>query len=347
MKKALVTGITGQDGSYLAELLLSKGYEVHGLVRRSSSLNRERIDHIHTAGDNFEKQFILHYGDLSDSGRLTNLLHNIKPDELYHLGAQSHVRVSFDIPEYTSDVVGVGTLRLLEAIRNSGIQCRFYQASSSEMYGASPAPQDESTLLLPQSPYAVAKVMAYHNTNNYREAYGIFTSNGILFNHESPRRGENFVTRKITISLANILAGKQKVIRLGNLAAKRDWGFAPEYVEAMWMMLQLDKGDSFVIGTGEMHSVEDFLREAFNYVDLTYEKHVKIDPRYMRPLEVDTLCADYSMAKKAFGFEPRIKFSQLVRIMVDADMERAGLMPIGEGKEILKKEGFDWIKGTL
>jgi len=346
MKKAFITGITGQDGSYLAEFLLSKNYEVHGLIRRSSSLNRERIDHIHNAGDNSAKQLILHYGDLSDSGRLTNLLHNIKPDEFYHLGAQSHVRVSFDIPEYTSDVVGVGTLRLLEAIRNSGIQCRFYQASSSEMFGASPAPQDESTLLLPQSPYAVAKVMAYHTTNNYRDAYGIYACNGILFNHESPRRGESFVTRKITISLANIIAGKQSVIHLGNLAAKRDWGFAPEYVEAMWSMLQQNQATNYVIGTGEMHSVEEFLIEAFNYVNLTYDKYVKIDPRYMRPLEVDTLCADYSMAKKAFGFEPRIKFSQLVRIMVDADMERAGLTPIGEGNKILRKEGFDWIKKT-
>lgn len=343
MKKAFITGITGQDGSYLAELLLAKGYEVHGIVRRSSSVGRDRIDHLYTLEPAVASRVHLHYGDLCDAGRLTNLLHEITPDEIYHLGAQSHVRVSFDIPEYTSDVVGLGTIRILEAMRNAGVACKFYQASSSEMFGASPAPQNESTPLLPQSPYAIAKVMAYHATRNYREGYGLYACNGILFNHESPRRGENFVTRKITLGLANILAGKQQTIRLGNLTARRDWGFAPDYVEAMWTMLQQTQADDYVIGTGEMHSVEDFLREAFAYADLPYRKHVEIDRRHMRPLEVDTLCADIAKAKTALGFAPRVTFAELVRIMVDADMARLGLTPIGEGEKILARKQFTWL----
>ena len=337
MKTAFITGITGQDGSYLAEFLISKGYEVHGLVRRSSSINRERIEHLRAT-------IHLHYGDLSDSGGLTNLLHTLQPQEIYHLGAQSHVRISFDIPEYTSDVVGIGTIRILEAIRNAEIECKFYQASSSEMFGTSPSPQCESTPLLPQSPYAVAKLMGYHATCNYRDAYGLFACNGILFNHESPRRGEGFVTRKITTSLAKILAKKQDKLYLGNLFAQRDWGYAPEYVEAMWKMMQLGKPDDFVIGTGEMHTVEEFLKEAFTYVDLQYEKHVEIDKRHMRPLEVVSLCADIAKAKKTFGFQPRVSFAELVRIMVDADMEREGLTPIGEGNALLKKKEFTWLQ---
>lgn len=340
MKTAFITGITGQDGSYLAELLLSKGYMVHGIVRRSSSLNRERIDHLHDDND----RLLLHYSDISDSGCLTNLLHKIKPDEIYHLGAQSHVRISFDIPEYTFDVVGLGTLRILEAIRNFETKCKFYQASSSEMFGSSPPPQSEATPLCPQSPYAVAKTMAYHTTNNYRDAYDIFACNGILFNHESPRRGETFVTRKITIGLAKILAKKADKIQLGNLHSKRDWGFAPDYVEAMWKILQQEKPDDYVIGTGEMHSIEDFLIEAFTYADLPYQKHIEINERFFRPLEVDALCADISKAERQFGFKPRINFRELVRIMVDSDMEKLGLKPIGEGKEILKKKGFEWIR---
>lgn len=344
MKRALISGITGQDGSYLAEFLLSKNYEVHGLVRRSSSFNRARIDHLYTDKHENVCNLFLHYGDISDSGHLTNLLHEIRPDEVYNLGAQSHVKVSFEMPEYTSDIVGLGTVRILEAIRKAELNCKFYQASSSEMFGKAVPPQNEETVFLPQSPYAIAKVMAYYTTNNYRDAYGIFACNGILFNHESPRRGESFVTRKTTISLARILAGKQKKIYLGNLAAKRDWGFAPEYVEMMWTMLQRDKPVNYVVGTGQTHSVEDFLQEAFDYVGLDYKKYIEVDSSYLRPLEVDNLCADITKAKKDLGFSPRILFPELVKIMVDNDMVSEGLKPIGEGKKILKSKEFEWMK---
>lgn len=343
MKKALITGITGQDGSYLAELLLSQGYEVHGVIRRASTFNTHRIDHIykdpHTQnGVNLH----LHYGDVVASGNLLELVYTIRPDEVYHLAAQSHVRVSFDLPEYTGDVTGLGTIRILEAIRKSGIQTRFYQASSSEMYGSAPAPQNETTPFEPRSPYAAAKVYSYWVTRNYREAYKIFACNGILFNHESPRRGETFVTRKITRALAGILAGKQKYLYLGNLEARRDWGYAPDYVVAMWKMLQIDHPDDFVIGTGESHSVREFLEEAFGYMDLDWRDYVRIDPRYLRPTEVDHLQADPRKARQVLGWEPRVYFKDLVRIMVDADLELLGLESKGEGRKILEKYHGKW-----
>src|SRR5215216_7373527 len=319
-KKALVTGISGQDGSYLAELLLDKGYEVHGIIRRSSSFNTDRIDHLYR--DPHEKNVRLrtHYGDLADPVALTKLLYELQPDELYHLGAQSHVRVSFDIPEYTFDVTAAGTLRLLEAIRESGVTTRFYQASSSEMFGAAPPPQSELTPFHPRSPYAVAKVAGYWAAVNYREAYGMFASNGILFNHESQRRGETFVTRKITRALARIKHGLQDKLYLGNLDAKRDWGYARDYVEGMWRMLQHDEGDDFVLATGETHSVREFLGLAFGLADLEWEEHVEIDPKYFRPSEVDVLLGDPSKAGDRLGWKPRVPFEELVRIMVDADM---------------------------
>lgn len=341
-KRALITGITGQDGSYLAELLLAKGYEVHGLIRRASTFNTARIDHIYQDPHEPNARLFLHYGDLSNGEQLTNLIYNVQPDEIYHLGAQSHVRVSFDMPEYTGDVTGLGTTRILEAIRRSGIKTKFYQASSSEMFGASPPPQNENTPFRPRSPYACAKVYAYWMTVIYREGYGLFACNGILFNHESPRRGETFVTRKITRAIANILAGKQKKLYLGNLKAKRDWGYAPEYVEAMWLMLQQDEPDDYVIGTGEAHSVQEFLEEAFSYVDLDWREYVEIDPRYFRPIEVECLIADATKARQKLGWEPKITFKELVRIMVDADMEAVGLTPIGEGKRILEEKFAGW-----
>lgn len=321
-KKALITGITGQDGSYLAEFLLEKGYEVHGIIRRASTFNTSRIDHIyndpHTAGI----RLFLHYGDLADSSNLSRLIGNIEPDEIYHLGAQSHVRVSFDTPEYTGDVTGIGTLRILEAMRETGTNAKFYQASSSEMYGLVQAvPQSETTPFYPRSPYAAAKVYAYWLTVNYRESYNMFACNGILFNHESPRRGETFVTRKITRAIARIKAGLQDSLFLGNLDAQRDWGYAKEYVEAMWMMLQQPEADDYVIATGETHSVREFLEEAFSYVELDWERYVKIDPRYFRPAEVDLLIGDSSKARKAFGWQPKTTFKDLVRIMVDADID--------------------------
>ncbi|GLI54165.1 GDP-mannose 4,6-dehydratase [Thermodesulfovibrio yellowstonii] len=370
MKKALITGITGQDGSYLAEFLLSKGYEVHGLIRRASTFNTQRIDHIYIDPHMPEARLFLHYGDLSDSGQLTHLIYNIQPDEIYHLGAQSHVRVSFDMPEYTGDITALGTTRLLEAIRRSGIKTRFYQASSSEMFGASPPPQNEKTPFYPRSPYAAAKVYAYWVTVNYREAYGLFACNGILFNHESPRRGETFVTRKITRALAHILAGKQKKLYLGNLNAKRDWGFAPEYVEMMWLMLQADEPDDYVVGTGESHSVREFVEKAFSYAGIeiewkgsgTDEKGIvsslkenldieqrilntgdvviEIDPRYFRPTEVEHLEADITKAKNKLGWQPRTTFDELVKIMVDYDMKFTGLKPIGEGIKTCMEKGF-------
>jgi len=346
-KKALITGITGQDGSYLAELLLSKGYEVHGIIRRASSFNTGRIDHIYKDPHKSGVKLLLHYGDLSDSGQLTNLIYNIKPDEIYHLGAQSHVRVSFDLPEYTGDITGLGTTRLLEAIRRSGIKTKYYQASSSEMYGSAPAPQNENTPFQPRSPYSAAKVYAYWMVNNYREGYNMFACNGILFNHESPRRGKTFVTRKITRAIANIIADRQKKIYLGNLESKRDWGYAPDYVEAMWLMLQQDKPDDYVIGTGETHSVKEFLIEAFNYVNLDYQKYVEIDPRYFRPTEVELLLADSSKARRLLKWQPRVTFKELVRIMLDSDMEFIGLESPGEGKKILESKGIDWTKNDI
>jgi GDPmannose 4,6-dehydratase len=331
----------------LAELLLSKGYEIHGFIRRASTFNTERIDHIYVDPHDPKAMLFFHYGDLNDSGQLSNLIYNIQPDEVYHLGAQSHVRVSFDIPEYTGDVTGLGTIRLLEAIRRSGIETKIYQASSSEMFGDAPAPQNEETPFRPRSPYAVAKVYGYWMVKNYREGYNMFASNGILFNHESPRRGETFVTRKITIGIAHILAGKQDQIYLGNLESKRDWGYAPEYVEAMWLMLQQDKPEDYVIGSGEAHSVKEFLKEAFGYVNLDWRRYVKIDPRYFRPTEVEFLLADASKAKKELGWEPKVTFKELVRIMVDSDMELENLDPIGEGKRILKEKSIKWTHNQI
>jgi GDPmannose 4,6-dehydratase len=338
MPKALITGITGQDGSYLAELLLSKGYEVHGVIRRASTFNTSRIEHIYVDPHAPSAKFFLHYGDLSDSGQISNIIYNIKPNEVYHLGAQSHVRVSFDIPEYTGDITGLGTTRILESIRRSGNHIKFYQASSSELFGASPPPQNEKTPFQPRSPYATAKLYAFWSTVNYRQGYDIFACNGILFNHESPRRGETFVTRKITQAIANILAGKQKVLYLGNLDAKRDWGYAPEYVEAMWKIMRQDTADDFVIGLGEAHSVREFVEYAFSYAGLSYSDYVKIDSRYFRPTEVSELIADASKAKRTLNWQPKVKFEDLAKIMVDADMQKAGLTPIGEGYRILKEK---------
>jgi GDPmannose 4,6-dehydratase len=334
-KRALITGITGQDGSYLAEFLLEKGYEVHGLIRRSSTFNTERIDHIYADPHDPKAKLFLHYGDITDSGQLTNLIYNIKPDEIYHLAAQSHVRVSFDMPEFTGDVTGIGTTRLLESIRRSRIKTKFYQASSSEMFGDAPPPQNEETPFRPRSPYSAAKVYAYWMVKNCREGYGMFAVNGILFNHESPRRGETFVTRKITRSLARIKYGLEKKLYLGNLEAKRDWGYAPDFVEAMWLMLQQDKPEDYVIATGEPHSVKEFLEEAFKYVGLDWKKYVEIDKRYFRPLEVEFLQGDPSKAKKKLNWEPRVRFKELVRIMVDADMKN--LEEMKQCQDVIRK----------
>jgi GDPmannose 4,6-dehydratase len=312
-RKAFITGITGQDGSYLAEILLERGYEVYGMVRRASTFNRSRIDHL-------QGEIELVYGDLGDSSVLNQLMRTIQPDEVYNLGAQSHVLVSFEMPEYTADVVGVGTLRLLDAIREGDLRCRFYQASSSEMFGkVVETPQRETTPFHPRSPYGVAKVFAHGITRNYREAYGLFAVNGILFNHESPRRGENFVTRKITLGLGAILRGERDTIALGNLEARRDWGFARDYMEGAWRMLQHDQPDDYVLATGETHSVQDFLEEAFGYVGLDWRSHVTTDPRQIRPAEVDFLIGDYTKARETLGWEPTVRFSELVRMMVDAD----------------------------
>ncbi|HEY59332.1 MAG TPA: GDP-mannose 4,6-dehydratase [Anaerolineae bacterium] len=343
MKKALITGITGQDGSYLAELLLSKGYEVHGIMRRASTFNTRRIDHIYHDPHNGEKvNLYLHYGDIAVGETLQHIIYNLHPDEVYHLAAQSHVRVSFDMPEYTGDVTGLGTIRILEAVRKSSIEARFYQASSSEMFGEAKPPQNEKTQFEPRSPYAAAKVYAYWMTRNYREAYNIYACNGILFNHESPRRGETFVTRKITRAIAAIKAKKQRHLYLGNLDAKRDWGYAPEYIEVMWLMLQQDEARDYVIGTGEAHTVREFLDEAFGYADLDWKDYVKIDPRYFRPTEVDYLLAEPTKAKKELNWAPKIKFHELVRIMVDADMELIGLDCPGKGRKILKDNFGGW-----
>jgi GDPmannose 4,6-dehydratase len=321
MPKALITGITGQDGSYLAELLRSKGYEVHGLKRRSSSFNTDRVNHLYEDFHNPSAKFFLHFADLADASSLALLLADIQPDEIYNLGAQSHVKVSFDIPEYTSDVVALGTVRLLEAMRRTHLPCRFYQASSSEMFGNTPPPQNEMSPFHPRSPYACAKVFAHQITVNYRESYGLHASCGILFNHESPRRGETFVTRKITRAVARISLEMQDALYLGNLDARRDWGFAGDYVEAMWAMLQQDSPDDYAIGTGESHSVREFVEAAFSYAGLDWKRYVRIDPRYYRPAEVDDLRADSSKASKALGWEPRVTFQELVAMMVDADLD--------------------------
>lgn len=329
-KKALITGITGQDGSYLAEFLLGKGYEVHGVVRRSSSFNTQRLEHLYVDFHQKDARLFLHYGDLSDSSRLTTLLQTVAPDEVYNLAAQSHVRVSFDEPEHTGDTTGLGSIRLLEAIRLLGLPCRFYQASSSEMFGASPPPQHEDTVFYPRSPYGAAKLYSHWVTKNYREGYGMFATSGILFNHESPRRGETFVTRKITRAVARIAAGLQDTLYLGNLDAIRDWGYAPEYVLAMWMMLQADQPDDFVIATGTKYSVEDFLGVAFDHAGLDWKKYVKFDERYLRPTEVDALVGDASKAEAVLGWKPEVLTPELARIMVDAD------------RQMVEHEGAPW-----
>ncbi len=321
MKRALITGITGQDGSYLAELLLSKGYEVHGLIRRASTFNTGRLDPIYADPHQSKNRLFLHYGDLADASALARLLGKIEPNEIYNLAAQSHVRVSFDCPEYTADVTGTGAIRLLEAIRETGLKPRYYQASSSEMYGmVREVPQTETTPFYPRSPYGCAKVFAFWLTVNYRESYGLHASNGILFNHESPRRGETFVTRKITRAVAQIKAGLQNKLYLGNLDAKRDWGYAREFVEAMWLMLQQDQPDDYVIATNETHSIREFLDVTFGHAGLDWKQYVEIDPRYYRPAEVDLLIGDYAKAKKQLGWEPKTKFTELAKLMVDADI---------------------------
>jgi GDPmannose 4,6-dehydratase len=320
MKKALITGITGQDGSYLAELLLEKGYEVHGIIRRASTFNTHRIDHLYQDPHIYGVRLFLHYGDIADSTNLVKLLYKLQPDEIYHLAAQSHVRVSFDIPEYTGDVTGIGTIRILEAIRETGLKARFYQASSSELYGkVRETPQTETTPFYPRSPYAVAKLYSYWATVNYRESYGMFACNGILFNHESPRRGETFVTRKITRAVAQIATGRQDKLYLGNLHAKRDWGYAKEYVEGMWLMLQQDEPEDFVLATGKTYSVQEFLEAAFSYLGIDWRKYVEIDPIYYRPAEVDLLVGDARKANNKLGWFPKTKFEELVKLMVDAD----------------------------
>ena len=335
MKKALVTGITGQDGSYLAELLLKKGYEVHGIIRRASTFNTSRIDHLYLDPHIHGVHLFLHYGDLADSVNLVKLVYDLKPDEIYHLGAQSHVRVSFDIPEYTGDVTGLGTIRLLEAIRETGVKTRFYQASSSELYGkVQEVPQTETTPFWPRSPYAVAKLYAFWATLNYRESYGIYACNGILFNHESPRRGETFVTRKVTRAVARIKRGLQKELFLGNLESKRDWGYAPEYVEGMWRMLQQETAEDYVLATNETHSIQELVEAAFSHANLDWKQYVKYDARYERPAEVDLLIGNAAKAKERLGWEAKVRFAELVKIMVDADLaaleENPSLHPEGK-----------------
>lgn len=373
MKKALITGITGQDGSYLAEFLLSKGYEVHGIIRRSSSFNTQRIDHLAQTTINDQHNLILHYGDITDASNLQDLIKQIQPNEVYHLGAQSHVQVSFATPEYTAQTTGIGTLRILEALRRECSTARFYQASSSEMFGAAAAPQNEKTSFYPRSPYAAAKVYAYWITVNYREAYGLFACNGILFNHESPRRGETFVTRKITKALAHIIAGTQKTLLLGNLNSLRDWGFAPEYVEMMWLMLQQNSPQDYVVGTGQSHTIKEFVQTAFSYagIELAWhgegiqecgivasvapwittvkpgEKLVSVDPRFFRPTEVDHLQADISKAKDLLCWQPRVTFNELVQIMVDYDLKLANLLPIGAGIAVGKQKDFSYTDHTI
>lgn len=337
MKKALITGITGQDGSYLAEFLLSKGYEVHGIIRRASTFNTSRINHIYVDPHEPDARLFLHYGDISDSEQISNIVQNVKVDETYNLAAQTHVRVSFDTPEYTGNVTGLGTARIMECIRRAAHNTRFYQASSSEMFGSVDPPQNEQSPFRPRSPYACAKLYGFWTVRNYREGYGVFASNGILFNHESPRRGEIFVTRKISRGIAEILAKRQTKLLLGNLEARRDWGYAPEYVECMHKILQADSPDDFVVGTGESHSVREFVEDAFSYVGLNWEEYVDIDKRYLRPLDPGNLVADTTKARKIIGWSPRIRFKELVRIMVDADTRKVGLKSLGEGDRILEK----------
>lgn len=342
MKKALITGITGQDGSYLAELLLSKGYEVHGIVRRASTFNTHRIDHIYQDPNEPGAKLFLHHGDLFSTEWIQNIVQSVEPDEIYHLAAQSHVRVSFDIPEYTGEVTGLGTMRLLEAVRRCGGEARFYQASSSEMFGSAPPPQSEATDFQPRSPYAAAKAYAHWMTRIYREGYKMYAANGILFNHESPRRGETFVTRKVTRAIAAILAGKAESVYLGNLEATRDWGYAPEYIEAVWKIMQQDRADDFVIGTGESHTVREFVEAAFAYAGLDWKRHVKLSDRYKRPLEADNLVANSKKAREMLGWAPKVGFDDLVAILVDADMEQAGLKSRDKGKVILEEKLPDW-----
>ncbi len=338
-KTALITGICGQDGSYLTEFLLDKGYEVHGIIRWDSIFTTERIDHLYQDSHINGVRLFLHYGDMTDTGNLERLINQIKPDEIYHLAAMSHVRVSFDMPEYTVNTDALGTLRILEAIKNSGLPIRFYMAASSEQFGSSPPPQNENTPFNPRSPYACAKVFSYHITRFYREAYGIFASNGILFNHESPRRGPTFVTKKITRTIARIKAGLDKKIYLGNLDAKRDWGFGPEYVEGMYKILQQPKADDFILATGETHSVKEFLEEAFRYAGFSdWQSYVEIDPRYFRPAEVEVLIGNPAKAKEKLGWQPKVKFPDLVKIMIDTDFRALGLKPPGEGDKILKEK---------
>lgn len=339
-QKALITGITGQDGSYLAEFLLSRGYEVHGIIRRASTFNTGRVDHITGAGQReAEAGLFLHYGDMMDSSNLNRVLEEVQPNEIYNLAAQSHVKVSFEVPEYSAEVDGVGVLRILDAIKETRLKVKLYQASTSELFGkVREIPQRETTPFYPRSPYAVAKLYAYWIIMNYREAYNLFACNGILFNHESARRGETFVTKKITRGIAHILAKKQEFIPLGNLEARRDWGYAPEYVEFMWKMLQNKEPEDFVIGTGEAHTVREFAQEAFSYVGLNWQDYTKVDSRYYRLTEVDELLADPTLAREKLGWNPKIGFKELVRIMVDADMRILGLTPVGEGDEILKKK---------
>ena len=374
MKKALITGITGQDGSYLAEFLLSKNYEVHGIIRRSSTFNTQRIDHVYNDPHEKKPKLILHYGDLSDPGILSEIIWKVQPDEIYNLGAQSHVKVSFDMPEFTGNVTGLGVTRILDAVRRSGIDTKFYQASSSEMFGSALPPQNEKTQFYPCSPYAAAKVYAYWMTVNYREAYGLFACNGILFNHESPRRGETFVTRKITRAIVAMLSGKQQKLYLGNLNAKRDWGFAPEYVEMMWLMLQQNKPHDFVVGTGQSHTVREFVDKAFRYAGFNLEwigdgveergvikkissrwyrlfkpgqVVVQVDPRYFRPTEVEHLHADISKAKELLCWRPRVTFDELIKIMVDYDLKQMHIDPVGDGIKICENKNFEYTKHSF
>lgn len=373
-KKALITGITGQDGSYLTEFLISKGYEVHGIIRRASTFNTVRIDHLYQDEHLSNARLILHYGDLSDGEQINGIIYNIKPDEIYHLGAQSHVRVSFDMPEFTTNITALGTTRILESIKRSKLPIKFFQASSSEMFGSAPHPQSERTPFQPRSPYACAKAYGYWMVKNYRDGYGLFACNGVLFNHESPRRGGTFVTKKITQAVARILAGTQKKLYLGNLDAKRDWGFAPEYVEMMWLMLQQRRPDDYVAGTGSCHSVREFVEYAFRYAGVTIEwrgkgvsekavvkkvnkqlpctkgGHIKrgnviveIDPRYFRPTEVAYLKADAAKARRCLKWSPRVDFKDLVKIMVDHDLAQSGITPVGAGNSILKEKKFNYI----
>jgi GDPmannose 4,6-dehydratase len=342
-KRALLTGITGQDGSYLSELLLEQGYEVHGVIRRTSTFNTDRIDHLYEDPHQAGTRLFLHYGDLTDGTTLRRIIEQVQPVEIYNLGAQSHVRVSFDSPEYTVDAVGMGTLRLLEAVRDyqqrTGIQVRFYQAGSSEMYGLVQAvPQSETTPFYPRSPYACAKVYAHWQTINYRESYNLFACNGILFNHESPRRGETFVTRKITRAIARIVAGQQNKLYMGNLDAKRDWGYAKDYVRAMWLMLQQDQPDDYVVATGETHSVREFLEIAFNTVNLKWQDYVEFDQRYLRPAEVDLLIGDSTKARQTLGWQPTVTFAELVTLMVEADLKALGLIPLNGQSAAIAEE---------